>query len=167
MNITNSRHEVILLNNELLNENAIKLIADNTDPKKYFHKKKYAAYFEKYCADNEEFFKSLNDLCNDISDEELTNLFNELSLSIVKCAKSQTESLKRINKENKKSELNLFMVTSVFPCILKMLPENGEKFCESLKATWKSEFYGLEIGYTTYEKLCDSFRSFWGFLTGR
>lgn len=149
------------------------LIDNNIDPKVYFKKKKYSEYFENYCSEHEAVFKHIREMLN--FDESTDNNFSqeqqqalkEIANALAEKAKQEIDSLKGMKKGNRQSELNLFLVTSVFPCTLKLGNEYGEELCKALAAAWKKEFPGNEISYTSYEKLSEGFRSFWGFLTGR
>ncbi|MCI8371412.1 MAG: hypothetical protein HFI75_03285 [Lachnospiraceae bacterium] len=91
----------------------------------------------------------------------------QLAHAIAAAAGHEIEELRGIKKGSRQSELNLFMVTSVFPCTLKLWPEQGEALCQEIVKEWKKVFPETELGYADYEKLNAGFRSFWGFFTGR
>lgn len=99
--------------------------------------------------------------------ETQQEFLTQLAHAIAAAAGREVEGLRGIRKGNRQSELNLFMVTSVFPCNLKLWPEQGEALCQKIVKEWKKVFPGTELGYADYEKLNEGFRSFWGFLTGR
>lgn len=143
------------------------LIEDNLDPKVYFKKKKYPDYFEKYCSEKKTIFEHISRELENIIDEDQPDFLEQIAGGLVEKAKKEISALKGMKKRNRQSELNLFLVTSVFPCILKLGDEYGEELCKFLAAQWKKAFPGNELGYADYDKLNSSFRSFWGFLTGR
>lgn len=99
--------------------------------------------------------------------EPQQEFLNQLAHAIAAAAAREVEALKGLKKGNRQSELNLFMVTSVFPCTLKLWPEQGEALCQEIVKEWKEAFPETELGYADYEKLNAGFRSFWGFFTGR
>lgn len=151
------------------------LLKDNQDPKNYFKKKKYKDYFEAYCQKQETVFSHIKAYWNLLEKEqeegkassEQQHLLNQLAYAIADAARQEIEPLKGLKKGNRQGELNLFMVTSVFPCTLKLWPACGEALCQEIVQEWKKAFPGNELGYTDFEKLNSGFRSFWGFFTGR
>lgn len=151
------------------------LLKDNQDPKNYFKKKKYKDYFEAYCQKQETVFSHIKAYWNLLEKEqeegkassEQQHLLNQLAYAIADAARREIEPLKGLKKGNRQSELNLFMVTSVFPCTLKLWPACGEALCQEIVQEWKKAFPGNELGYADFEKLNSGFRSFWGFFTGR
>lgn len=170
------------------------LLKDNQDPKIYFKKKKYSSYFEEYCQKQEGVFAHIKEYWTQLAamaeqeqpekskakkeqpeqsivkeeqPETKQEFLTQLAHAIAAAAGREVGALKGIKKGNRQSELNLFMVTSVFPCTLKMWPEQGEALCQEIVKEWKEFFPGTELGYADYEKLNAGFRSFWGFLTGR
>lgn len=150
---------------EALSQEFAGLLKDNLDPKKYFTKKKYAAYFEDYCQSQETLFQKIASAYESAEDKEA--LLTQLAQAIAGQARQDVKNYKGLKKENRKGELNLFMVTSIFPCILKLGGDYGTPLCEQIVIAWKDSFPGTQLGYSSYEKLTSGFRSFWGFLTGR
>lgn len=141
------------------------LLTENVDPKTYFTKKKYAPYFEDYYNSKEPLFEKISS-AYEHSDEK-DALLQTLAQAISSKALSDVETYKGLKKENRKGELNLFMVTSVFPCILRFRQPLSIPLCEQIVLSWKQHFPKTELGYSTFEDLEVNFRSFWGFLTGR
>lgn len=153
---------------EELSQEFAGLVKNNLDPRKYFTKKKYAAYFEEYCKIQEPLFQKIFSTYEALeATEEKESFLTQLGRAIAKQAGQDVDDCKGLKKENRKGELNLFMVTSIFPCILKLGGDYGSLLCEQIITAWKEIFPGTELGYSSYEKLTSSFRSFWGFLTGR
>lgn len=159
---------------EKISEEFAGLLKDNQDPKNYFKKKKYDEYFENFCQQNEYIFEDIlecwDGIAKSVEDDilsERADLLHNLACSIAEAAKDDVESLKGLNKGNRQGELNLFMVTSVFPCILKLGESYGEELCKEIVKEWERVFPGTELGYADFDKLKSGFKSFWGFLTGR
>ena len=59
----------------------------------------------------------------------------------------------------KQVDMNFFMIYYVFPAILLTEHENAKEIADAICAKWGKTFKNSEIGYTTYEKLYDSFRN--------
>lgn len=150
---------------ETLSQEFAGLLIDNPDPKKYFSKKKYASYFEEYCQSHETLFQKIAS-AYELSEEKEVFL-KQLSQAIATQARQDVDHCKGLKKENRKGELNLFMVTSIFPALLKQESDYSTPLCEQIVSAWKECFPETELGYSSYEKLTSGFRSFWGFLTGR
>ena len=154
----------------------VKLLENNLDPRKYFTKKKYAAYFKSFCEAHNETFAEIDETFSQLKSQEdkegecnekQRELLQSLAEAAAFYAKQEIEKCRGFSKGNRQAELNLFMVTSVFPCALELGKMYGESLCQELASQWKQTFHGVELGYQTFEKLNDSFRSAFGFLTGR
>lgn len=150
---------------EELSQEFAGLVKDNLDPKKYFTKKKYTSYFENYCQSQEPLFRKIFSTYEATEAKEA--FLTKLAQAIANRARQDVDNCKGLKKENRKGELNLFMVTSIFPCILKLGGDYGSLLCEQIIFAWKESFPGTELGYSSYETLTSGFRSFLGFLTGR
>lgn len=59
----------------------------------------------------------------------------------------------------KQADLNFFMIYYVFPAILLTEEECATELCDGIKEAWNEKFPNTHIGYTTYEKLYESFRT--------
>lgn len=58
----------------------------------------------------------------------------------------------------KQADMNFFMIYYVFPAILLTNEENADDVASAVCEKWGAVFKNSKIGYTTYEKLYDSFR---------
>jgi len=154
-------------NIEVLSSEFALLIEDNKDPKVYFKKKKYPDYFNEYCSKNSEVFEHITKEIKDVPPESEKEFLRSIAAGLVQKAETQINALKGMKRRNRQSELNLFLVTSVFPCTIKLGDNYGEELCKILITEWKKSFPGNELGYADYDELNSGFRSFWGFLTGR
>lgn len=159
---------------KLLAKEFARLLKDNQDPKVYFKKKKYDEYFEKYCSQHKAVFEHITECWEEISkldgDDIVSNqsdLLYKLAYSMSEAARVDVEALKGLKKGSRQGELNLFIVTSVFPCTLKLGKVYGEELCKEIVNEWGKAFPGTELGYADFDKLKSGFRSFWGFFTGR
>lgn len=145
----------------------VSLIKDNLDPKKYFKKKKYESYFEEYCKNSAPVFQKLKEALQD-SDEEAAMLhITQITQEMAQFAKEDIETCGSFAKRNRLAELNLFLVTSVFPCNLRLGGDYGTMLCDKLVEAWENAFPGTKLGYTTFEKLNENFRSFFSFFTSK
>lgn len=153
----------------------IGLLKDNTDPRKYFTKKKYSDYFEQYCIQHADVFSQLRNALSAIDEEADGNqdtalphpLLSSLAASLAEYARTEVDSCRFFSKGNRQAELNLFLITSIFPAILKHLEPYGEALCDEIKAAWAKAFPGTQLDYRTFEALNESFRGAFSFLTGK
>lgn len=59
----------------------------------------------------------------------------------------------------KQADMNFFMIYYVFPALLLTEHENATELADAICAKWGTTFKDSKIGYTTYDKLYDSFRN--------
>lgn len=162
-----------------LTEAYVALIENNTDPKKYFTKKKYSEYFENYCQQHAGVFEQIKEAVNaseakqpelseeTASEDKIKPVLHALATALAAHAKSEVEKCRFLAKGNREAELNIFLITSIFPCNLRLLEDYGEALCDEIKAEWEKTFPGTQVNYSTFETLNGSFRKMFSFLTGR
>ena len=124
------------------------LIENNIDPKKYFKKKKYPDYFEEYCSQKKYIFENITKEMEKVEEDNRQEFLEDIAAGLAKKAGDEIKSMRGMKKRNRQSELNLFLVTSVFPCILKYGEEYADELCKLLIEEWKKTFPGNELGYT-------------------
>lgn len=61
-------------------------------------------------------------------------------------------------KSRTQADMNFMMIYFVFPAILMTEHENAGLIADTICSTWGNSFKDSKIGYTTYEKLYESFR---------
>lgn len=59
----------------------------------------------------------------------------------------------------KQADMNFFMIYYVFPAILLTEDENADAIAGAICKKWGETFKDSKIGYTTYDKLYNSFRN--------
>lgn len=86
----------------------------------------------------------------DAACEEIANTF-------IRALKGHFEKKGKISGRTQ-VDMNFFMIYYVFPAILLTEHENADKIADTICKKWRKSFKDSNIGYTTYEKLNDSFR---------
>ncbi len=61
-------------------------------------------------------------------------------------------------KSRTQADMNFMMIYYVFPSILMTEHANAKEIADAICEAWGKKFKDSKIGYTTYEKLYDSFR---------
>ena len=106
--------------------------------------------------------------------EEQGHFIDEM-LDVIKGSDDEAEAIKTIGasfaeqtdeaffagrKRNgrKMADLHFFMIYYVFPAILLTEEECAYRFADGLRDAWNARF-DSNISYTTYDKLCDTFRN--------
>jgi hypothetical protein len=82
----------------------------------------------------------------------------ELADAFVEAVKTHAQVKGKINGR-KQADMNFFMIYYVFPAILLTEHENAREIADAICRKWGDTFQNSHIGYTTYEKLNESFRN--------
>lgn len=137
-------------------ENGEKLFEDVNIMLKKLKKLSYEENMKKYRKDNENNINEILDFVASSEDKKAAS--EEVAKSIVEIVKN------RFAKNNGKlpsrtgADLDFYSIYYLFPAILLTEDENAELIVENIKDGW-NEAFNKNIGYTTYEKLHDSFRN--------
>jgi len=125
-----------------------------------FHKKGYKDAFESLeliATDFLEIKKSMyenTEQSSDIVYQNITNCFIEY----VKKDLDSYTGFRRFKKREAQERHNMYMVSYVFPFILKSKDEKDEKLCEAICASWSSAFKNSNIQAAPYEKILSGFQ---------
>lgn len=92
------------------------------------------------------------------SQEEKEAAVNTIAEVFTDKVKEHAEVKGRINGR-KQADMNFFMIYYVFPAILLTEHEAAERIADAICEKWGRTFKDSKIGYTSYEKLYESFRN--------
>ncbi len=90
--------------------------------------------------------------------EDKAQAAEEIAEAFVGAVKSHAEIKGKIGGR-KQADMNFFMIYYVFPAILLTEHEHAKEIADAICKTWGETFKDSNIGYTTYEKLNESFRN--------
>lgn len=129
---------------------------------KGFKKNTYAASFETYMDENRALWDSFHALFS--SAEDITGTAGEVADCLVKTVEEALADKKgRIGKEQLQLDINLYMVSYVFPAILSCqeYPKNNNnavKMADVICAKWKEAFPKYSISYTDFASIQGGFK---------
>lgn len=92
------------------------------------------------------------------SQEEKQAAVKNVADVFVEKVKENAEEKGKINGR-KQADMNFFMIYYVFPAILLTEHEAANDIADSICKKWGETFKDSKIGYTTYDKLYESFRN--------
>lgn len=129
---------------------------------KEFRKDTYAASFESFMEENRELWDSFRTLF--AKEEEPVQTEEEVAACLIKRAQELLEGeKKRIDREEKLLNINLFMVAYVFPAILacEAYPKkdgNAVKMADAICRKWKEAFPKYTISYADFASIQGGFK---------
>ena len=127
-----------------------------------FKKNTYEAAFDAYMEDNRALWDSFHALF--MQDEEITQTAEEVAAHLVSAVERLVSEQKgRAGREHKQLELNLYMVSFVFPAILacQEYPKkdnNATKTADIICAKWKEAFPKYAVSYADYTTIQSGFK---------
>ena len=102
------------------------------------------------------YFTEMTEYLDSMEDKE--QAAQDVADAFVAAVKSHAEVKGKIGGR-KQVDMNFFMIYYVFPAILLTEPENADDIDKAICKKWGKTFKDSNIGYTTYEKLNESFRN--------
>lgn len=102
------------------------------------------------------YFTEMTEYLDGMEDKE--QAARDVADAFVAAVKSHAEVKGKIGGR-KQVDMNFFMIYYVFPAILLTEHENADDIAQAICKKWGKTFKDSNIGYTTYEKLNDSFRN--------
>lgn len=127
-----------------------------------FGRDKYAASFDEYLEENRELWNSFRQLFRDETNDEETE--NAVADVLVNKAKELIDmQSKRITREKTQLNINLYMVSYVFPALLECQEYRGKdgnanKMAEAICRKWKEAFPKYAIQYADYNSIQSGFK---------
>ncbi len=141
-----------------------KLLECCEDPLEYFKRNLYPTHFQKLYQMNFQTFEAIENGYNSVIDKEqfLTNMAGAL----VEYAKTQMDACRRRSaRDRKMMDLNMAMVTFVFPMILEYKGNSSVPLTDKLIAAWKEEFPKSVLQATSYEEIEKGFHKKFCYIT--
>lgn len=127
-----------------------------------FKKNTYGEMFEKYLSKVKVQLDEM--LSEESSLTDTSGLFS--SYAKQELLEQETKSKQsKIDKEKTQMELNLFMVSYVFPAILTGEKKKAEDLCDEICTIWAAEFKDSKIKYASYETVAGGFHSKMCYIT--
>ena len=102
------------------------------------------------------YFTEMTEYLDRMEDKE--QAAQDVADAFVAAVKSHAEVKGKIGGR-KQVDMNFFMIYYVFPAILLTEHENADDIAQAICKKWGKTFKDSNIGYTTYEKLNESFRN--------
>lgn len=127
-----------------------------------FGRDTYAASFEEYLAENRELWNSFRQLFREETNDEETE--NAVADVLVNKAKELVDMQnKRITREKTQLNINLYMVSYVFPALLecqeyRQKDGNAGKMAETICKKWKETFPKYAIQYADFDSIKSGFK---------
>lgn len=123
---------------------------------KKIKKKTYEPRMQGFRLKYSDYFTEMTEYMDSMEDKE--QAAQDIAEAFVSAVKAGAEKNGKIGGR-KQVDMNFFMIYYVFPAILLTEHENAKEIADAICARWGKTFKNSEIGYTTYEKLYDSFRN--------
>ena len=102
------------------------------------------------------YFTEMTKYLDSMEDKE--QAAQDVADAFVAAVKSHAEVKGKIGGR-KQADMNFFMIYYVFPAILLTEHVNADDIAKAICKKWGKTFKDSNIGYTTYEKLNESFRN--------
>lgn len=103
-----------------------------------------------------DYFTEMTEYMDSMEDKE--QAAEDIATAFVMAVKDNAEVRGKIGGR-KQVDMNFFMIYYVFPAILLTEHEHAKDIADAICAKWGKTFKNSEIGYTTYDKLYDSFQN--------
>lgn len=123
---------------------------------KKIKKKTYEPRMQGFRLKYSDYFTEMTEYMDNMENKE--QAAQDIAEAFVSAVKAGAEKNGKIGGR-KQVDMNFFMIYYVFPAILLTEHENAKEIADAICARWGKTFKNSEIGYTTYEKLYDSFRN--------
>lgn len=123
---------------------------------KKIKKKTYEPRMEEFRKNYGHYFTEMTEYMD--SKEDKAQAAEDIAEAFIGAVKSYAEVKGKIGGR-KQADMNFFMIYYVFPAILLTEHENAKDIADAICKKWGKTFKDSNIGYTTYEKLNNSFRN--------
>lgn len=123
---------------------------------KKIKKKTYEPRMEEFRKNYGHYFTEMTEYMD--SREDKAQAAEDIAEAFIGAVKSYAEVKGKIGGR-KQADMNFFMIYYVFPAILLTEHENAKDIADAICKKWGKTFKDSNIGYTTYEKLNNSFRN--------
>lgn len=123
---------------------------------KKIKRKTYEARMQGFRLKYSSYFTEMTEYMDSMEDKE--EAAEDIAKAFVAAVKDKAEVKGKIGGR-KQVDMNFFMIYYVFPAILLTEHEDAKEIADAICAKWGKTFKNSEIGYTTYDKLCASFRN--------
>ncbi|MCM1038529.1 MAG: hypothetical protein NC434_04335 [Ruminococcus sp.] len=129
---------------------------------KGFKKNTYEASFEAFMEDNRTLWDSFHALF--MQEEDITQTAQEVAGTLADAVAEIVSGQKgRVNRESRQLDLNLYMVSYVFPALLSCQEypkkdNNATKTADIICAKWKETFPGYTISYADFASIQGGFK---------
>lgn len=123
---------------------------------KKIKKKTYEPRMKEFREKYGHYFTEMTEYMDSMEDKE--RAAQDIADGFVTAVKESAQIKGRISGR-KQVDMNFFMIYYVFPAILLTEHENAKEIADAICEKWGKTFKDSNIGYTTYEKLYDSFRN--------
>jgi len=137
-------------------DNSESLFEDVSNMLRKLKKASYEENMKKYRQDNESNLKEMLDYV--ASKEDKATASKEVGEAVVRLVENKFAKNNGKLPSRLGADLDFYSIYYLFPAILLSDDENAELLVENIKDCWNKSFR-KNIGYTTYEKLRDSFRN--------
>lgn len=123
---------------------------------KNLKKVRYEKYMEEFRDKYGHFFTEMTSYVEGADDPGTAA--SEIAISFVDSVQNRYTVKGKI-KSRTQADLNFFMIYYTFPAILLTKSPTSTLIADTICAEWGKRFKNSNIGYTTYEKIHDSFRT--------
>ena len=123
---------------------------------KKIKKKTYEPRMKDFRERHGHYFTEMTEYLDSMEDKE--QAAQDVADAFVEAVKAHAEVKGKIGGR-KQVDMNFFMIYYVFPAILLTEHENAKDIADAICKKWGKTFKDSNIGYTTYEKLNESFRN--------
>lgn len=123
---------------------------------KKLKKKNYEERMAEFREKNGHFFEDMISYVS--SAQETKGAAEEVADTLTEAVFSRFQKNGKMNGRVQ-ADLNFFMIYYVFPALLLTEQEKAPVIADAICEKWAKKFKNSNIGYTTYQKLYDSFRN--------
>lgn len=141
-----------------------KLLECCEDPLEYFKRNLYPTHFQELYQMNFQTFEAIENGYNSVIDKE--QFLANMAGALVEYAKTRMDGCRRRSeKDRKMMDLNMAMVTFVFPMILEYKGNSSVPLTDKLVGVWKEAFPKAVLQATSYEEIEKGFHRKFCYIT--